>query len=526
MGGGIRARIATSVRAAVRRIAGANSLAGRAVAPQPVPTLKAVRSAIGHYGLAAVAVAIALGASLLLQRHRLQFPAFLFELALVSWYLGVGPAILASVLSSLAFNYYFTEPLYTFYVNAIDLAYYIVFILFSLLLTWFSGIRRRFERDLLQSRDDLRKEVAVRTEQASLLNLTHDTIFVRDMGDVITYWNRGAQELYGWTPEEAIGKDSHQLLQTQFPVSLAEVRAELLRASRWEGELQKTKADGSRVVVASRWSLRRDESGQPVAILETNNDVTDRKRREEEVRKLNDELAKRSAELESSNKELEAFAYSISHDLRAPLRHMVGYTELLQKHASSALDEKSQRYMMTILDSSKRMGNLIDDLLSFSRIARVETRQTTVSLDQLVKEVREEMQPETGGRKIAWKIGALPDLHGDRSMLRLALVNLISNAVKFTRKRPQAEIEIGCLEKRNDGVTVFVKDNGVGFDMRYVNKLFGVFQRLHRADAFEGTGIGLATVERIIHRHGGKVWAEALVDGGATFFFSMPGRGR
>lgn len=526
MGGGTRARIATAVRAAVRRIARGSALASQAAAPQPVPQLKAVRSAIGHYGLAAVAVATALGASLLLQRHRLEFPVFLFELALVSWYLGVGPAILAVVLSSLAFNYYFTEPLYTFYVSSIDLAYYIVFILFSLLLTWFSGIRRRFERDLLQSREDLRKEVTVRTQQASLLNLTHDTIFVRDMGDVITYWNRGAQELYGWTPEEAIGKDSHQLLQTQFPIPLAEVRAELLRTSRWEGELQKTKADGSRVVVASRWSLRRDESGQPVAILETNNDVTDRKRREEQVRKLNDELAKRSAELESSNKELEAFAYSISHDLRAPLRHMVGYTELLQKHASSALDEKSQRYMMTILDSTKRMGNLIDDLLSFSRIARVETRQTTVSLDQLVKEVREEMQPETGERKIAWKIGALPDLYGDRSMLRLALVNLISNAVKFTRKRPQAEIEIGCLEKKNDGVTVFVKDNGVGFDMRYVNKLFGVFQRLHRADAFEGTGIGLATVERIIHRHGGRVWAEALVDGGATFFFSMPGRGR
>src|SRR6202022_2846100 len=240
----------------------------------------------------------------------------------------------------------------------------------------------------------------------------------------------------------------------------------------------------------------------------------------------NDDLEKRSAELEASNKELEAFAYSISHDLRAPLRHMAGYAELLQKHASSTLDDKSRRYMATLQDSAKRMGTLIDDLLSFSRISRAETRKTTVSLEQLVNEVRDEMQPETGGRTILWKIGALPDLYGDRSMLRLALVNLMSNAVKFTRKRARAEIEIGSLKKSDDGVTVVIKDNGVGFDMKYVNKLFGVFQRLHRAEAFEGTGIGLATVQRIIHRHGGRIWAEALVEGGATFSFSIPSRGR
>jgi PAS domain S-box-containing protein len=366
--------------------------------------------------------------------------------------------------------------------------------------------------------------VTVRSEQASLLDLTHDSIFVRDMNDVIRYWNRGAQELFGWTADEAVGKHAHELLQTAFPVPIEELRAELLRTSRWEGELKKTKADGTRVVVASRWSLRRDALEQPLAILETNNDFTDRKRREEEIRNLNQELGKRSEELEASNKELEAFAYSISHDLRAPLRHMAGYTELLQKHAASGLDEKSRRFMATILESTKRMGNLIDDLLSFSRIARTETRETTVNLQQLVKEVRDEIQPETSGRDIAWRVGELPELHGDRAMLRLALVNLISNAVKFTRKRPHAQIEIGCLEKKNGGVTVFVKDNGVGFDMKYVHKLFGVFQRLHRAEAFEGTGIGLATVQRIIHRHGGRVWAEALVDAGATFFIEVPNR--
>jgi light-regulated signal transduction histidine kinase (bacteriophytochrome) len=274
--------------------------------------------------------------------------------------------------------------------------------------------------------------------------------------------------------------------------------------------------------VASRWSLRRDERGQPAAILETSNDITDRKRRQEQIERLNQELARRSAELEGTNKELEAFAYSVSHDLRAPLRHMAGYAELLQKRVSAALDEKSRRYMAIMLESAKRMGDLIDDLLAFSRIGRAETRKTVISLDQLVKEALTEIRQDTEGRIINWKIGALPEFYGDRSMVRLALVNLMSNAVKFTRTRPQAEIEIGSVDGTNGGVVVFVRDNGVGFDMKYVHKLFGVFQRLHQSETFEGTGIGLATVQRILHRHGATIWAEGAVDQGATFYFSAP----
>ena len=482
-------------------------------------------SPVMRYGLAVASFAIALGLALLAQRYgfrNVEVPLFLFAITVTVWYAGSGPAILAVVLSSSAFDYFFTEPRYSFYVTRSELPYYTVFILFASLLTWFATVRRRVEADLLQARDKLEIEVQERTQQASLLNLTHDTIFVRDMSDVITYWNRGAQELYGWTAEDAIGKNSQQLLQTVFPVPIDDIRAELLRTDRWEGELKKTRADGTHVVVASRWSLRRDEQGRAVAILDTNNDITERKRREQEIESLNRELAKRSTELESINKELEAFAYSVSHDLRAPLRHMAGYTELLQKKESSGLDQKSNHYILMMLESAKRMGNLIDDLLAFSRIGRSETQKTMVSLEQLVREALAEVRQDTEGRNIVWKIGVLPDLYGDRSMLRLVLVNLISNAIKFTRTRAHAEIEIGCANGDKDDLVVFVRDNGVGFDMKYVNKLFGVFQRLHPSDAFEGTGIGLATVQRIIHRHGGKVWAEGAVNGGATFYFSAP----
>jgi PAS domain S-box-containing protein len=476
-------------------------------------------------GLAILSVAIALECALFLGKHNFQgveFPIFLLAIALIAWYQGTGPAIIAVVLSSLSFDYYFTQPRHTLYVTRSEVPYYVMFILFASLVTWFSAVRRRVELELLRARDELQAEVIVRTEQASLLDLTHDTIFVRDMSSSITYWNRGAQELYGWTPKQAIGKRSYELLRTVFPASLEDIHADLLRTGRWEGELTHTKADGATIAVSSRWSLRRDEDGRPAAILETNNDISGQKRREEEIRGLNAELAKWSAELQAANKELEAFAYSVSHDLRAPLRHMAGFAELLQKKASSVLDDKSQRYMSMILESAKRMGDLIDDLLAFSRMGRVEAQMTLVDLDQLVMEVVSEVRQGTEGREIAWRIDPLPTCYGDRSMLRIVLVNLISNAIKFTRQRARAEIEIGRAEGFENEAVVFVRDNGAGFDMKYIDKLFGVFQRLHHADAFEGTGIGLATVQRIIHRHGGKVRAEGAVDQGATFYFSIP----
>jgi signal transduction histidine kinase len=366
---------------------------------------------IRPYGLAVACVAIALGLGLvaeLLDIEQLAFPLFLMAVGASVWYGGPGPCVVAVVLSSVCFNYFFTVPRYTFYIDASDRGYFVAFVLFASMIGWFASRRLQIEKALRRARDGLEAELA------------------------------------------------------------------------------------------------------------------ERKRREEEIRRLNADLERRTIELQATNKELEAFAYSVSHDLRAPLRHVAGYSELLQKHAAAALDEKSRRYVSMLLDSARRMGTLIDDLLDFSRIGRAEAHNTLVSLGQLVREIMSELERDTERRNILWKVGTLPSVYGDRAMLRVAFVNLISNAVKFTRTRPEAEIEIGSLDGGQDEVVVFVRDNGVGFDMKYVNKLFGVFQRLHRAEAFEGTGIGLATVQRIAHRHGGRVWAESAVDRGATFYFSAP----
>jgi PAS domain S-box-containing protein len=487
--------------------------------------LRLAQSPTLRYGLAVLSTSIALGIALLSNRlgfHNVEVPLLLFAVAVSAWYAGSGAAAVSVGLSIFFFDFFFVEPLYSIAVSAGEIPYFLIFIAFASLVAWFSAVRRRVERELVKARDHLQLEVAERTQQASLLDLTHDSIFVRDMDFYITYWNKGATELYGFKREEALNRHSQELLHTVYPVSLDQVRAELLKTGRWEGELQRITASGNQVIVAGRWSLRRDADGKPAAILETSNDVSDRRRREQEIQKLNEALATRSQELEATNKELEAFAYSVSHDLRAPLRHMSGYSELLEKRVASSMDEKARRYMAMILESAKRMGNLIDDLLAFSRIGRAETQKSQVNLEQLVKEAVSEVKQEGNGRSIEWKIGRLPLCFGDRSMLRLVFINLLSNAVKFTRPRAKAEIEIGCTDGNNEEVVVFVKDNGAGFDMKYVNKLFGVFQRLHQSDAFEGTGIGLATVQRIIHRHGGQVRAEGAVDQGATFYFSVP----
>lgn len=290
--------------------------------------------------------------------------------------------------------------------------------------------------------------------------------------------------------------------------ALKESREELLAYSR---ELE--------IKVAERTSELKNANEQ----LQL--DVLEREKAEAQIKRLNEGLEQkvidRTAQLEASIKELTDFTYSVSHDLRAPFRHIIGFAELLKERASQSLDEESMRYLNVISNSTKQLGRLLDDFLDFIRIGRAEMSKSRVSLDKLVKEAIDITEKEAKGRDIVWKVDHLPEVYGDLNILRDVFVNLISNALKFTRQRPQAIIEIGCISGDQEEV-IYVRDNGVGFDMQYVNKLFGVFQRLHHTDEFEGTGIGLANVRRIIERHGGRTWAEGKVNEGATFYFSLP----
>jgi light-regulated signal transduction histidine kinase (bacteriophytochrome) len=255
-------------------------------------------------------------------------------------------------------------------------------------------------------------------------------------------------------------------------------------------------------------------------------DITERKAAEEALRQLNAELDRRvlerTAQLEAANKEMHAFTYTVSHDLRAPLRHIDGFMELLQKKTGTVIDEQGRHYMDAISGAAQKMGLLIDDLLAFSRMGRHAMSFQQVDLGPLVRDIIRELEPDAAGRTIEWRIADLPAVSADAAMLRVVLSNLIANALKFTRSRQRARIEIGSLPGQDAEAVIFVRDNGVGFDMTYVDKLFGVFQRLHRADEFEGTGIGLANVRRIIARHGGRTWAEGQIDQGAAFYFALP----
>lgn len=355
----------------------------------------------------------------------------------------------------------------------------------------------------------------------------HAIVAITNPQGRITYVNDKFCAISKYTRDELLGQD-HRIINSGYHSKefIRGLWTTIAQGRVWKGEIKNRAKDGSFYWVDTTIVPFLRPDGKPYQYVAIRADITQRKLIEEEIRRLNQELearvAERTAQLEAANKELEAFSYSVSHDLRAPLRHIDGFAGLLLKSDQHAVSERGQRHLANIADSAKQMGRLIDDLLVFSRMGRTDMRVTPVNLSALVEETIRSLQPEIQRRRIVWKKSPLPIVHGDAPMLRQVFVNLLANAVKYTRPRDPAEIEIGCHDDTPEGYIIFVRDNGVGFEMHYADKLFGVFQRLHRAEEFEGTGIGLANVRRIVTRHGGRTWAEGEPGAGAAFYFTLP----
>ncbi|ANB16316.1 sensor histidine kinase [Dokdonella koreensis] len=368
-----------------------------------------------------------------------------------------------------------------------------------------------------------RARQAVARSRTILQNI-REPILLLDNGLRVLSMNKAFREVYGVDGEEPVGVALDQVGQSAW--SDAALHQRLIDVAvrdreLWDYELtQRTGEDIERIVFVNARRILLSE--QESAILLTVNDVTASKRAEGQIRDLNRELAGQVEQVSEVNRELEAFSYSVSHDLRAPLRHIAGFADKLERHLGEASDPTARHYLEVIVESARRMSSLIEDLLLYSRLGRNALRMQPVDMQALAEEMRGMLMAEAGDRIIEWRIGGLPVVIGDEGMLRQVWQNLLGNAVKYTARRERALIEVGMEDTAEDGRVFYVRDNGTGFDMAYAGKLFGVFQRLHKASDFPGTGIGLANVRRILGRHGGRVWVRAAPDQGATFYFSLP----
>ena len=374
------------------------------------------------------------------------------------------------------------------------------------------------QRELDKHRQHLEELVAERTEeireQARILDQIHDSVVATDLNGIITSWNRGAERLFNYDPEDAIGKHiSFIYPEDQHEVLIKEVIEPLHEKGEHETEVIMQRKSGEKFYALLSLTMRYDENGNATGMIGYSTDITARKKAEEEV------LRHKTA-LEAANRELEAFSYSVSHDLRSPLRSIDGFSAVIYDDYNELLDEEGKNNLQRIRQNAQRMATLIDDLLQLSRVTRHIFHKEPTNLSLLAQDVIQKYKYEQPEREVTINIDDNMKVDADAGLMRIALDNLISNAWKYTSKTKDASILFHKV-KYNGTSAYCIEDNGVGFDMRYVDKLFGAFQRLHTPEEFSGNGIGLATVSRIISRHGGKIWAEGKINEGAKFYFTL-----
>lgn len=356
---------------------------------------------------------------------------------------------------------------------------------------------------------------------STVVKQSTDAIYIHDLAGNIISWNQGAEKIYGFTEEEALQMKIWNFIPSFLLNEAQEIATRVINGENIPSlETRRITKHGKIIDVLFSASVVFDTNSNLKSIAITERDITEQKASETRINLLNAELQKNVEQLESTNKELESFSYSVSHDLRAPLRAIMGFSRIIQNEYSTALDEEGIRLFGNIEANARKMGRLIDDLLEFSRLGRKELKKAELNIADLVTMVVKEVST-AASHKAEIKIHPLPNANADYSLLTQVFLNLVSNAVKYSSKKDRPHVEIGSEE--NDKEYIFyVKDNGAGFNMKYYDKLFGVFQRLHETKEFEGTGVGLAIVARIVTKHGGKVWAKGKVNEGATFYFSLP----
>ncbi len=366
------------------------------------------------------------------------------------------------------------------------------------------------------------KEVErIRNYLATVVKQSNDAIYIHNNEGQIISWNEGAEKIYGYTGHEALKMKIWNIIPHHMQVEIEEIVQKILQGEKIElFETKRITKHGRLVDVLLSAAVITDYGSDQKSIAITERDITQQKIADEQIGQLNKNLQNNIAELENTNKELESFSYSVSHDLRAPLRALSAYSKIFEEDYTAILDEDARRLLFKINYNALRMGTLIDDLLAFSKLGKKEVQRTEVNTKELVEQILNEIKQTTPYRA-SIRIGGMPPTYADRSLIRQVWVNLLSNAIKYSDKKEFPEVEVGATNAAGE-TTWYVKDNGAGFDMKYVDKLFGVFQRLHSGSEFEGTGIGLAIVQRIITRHGGRIWAEAKVGEGATFYFTLP----